>query len=269
MEKKQTVLMIIGLGHSGSTMLSALLSRYNSVTSLGEVYCALGTKESITTNRDPERPCTCGQPVGRCPVWGAYLNDSRIDTGTFVDRYKVLLETPELEKYQVVVDSSKNVHLTVDVKELITSKEINCHVVFLLKDVRSWVASMNKLSHKKSYIPFFSELSSAISWYRMNRKILYDLTKLQLPYSQISYEQLCSDPEHYCKKILQEATAQDFTLRPNETTHAHITYGNAVRYDMKRILQVTYDTRHLQQFWTGVIALPFFQWNKKMVYRED
>lgn len=267
-KQKQTIIFIVGLGHSGSTMLSALLSCYKNVMAMGEVYCALGTKKTITTNHDKNRPCTCGKTLATCPIWSKYLEHPDHNDGEFTDRYKILLKHTPLCTEHVIVDSSKNIHLIQDMKLLSNDSDLQCHIVFLVKDIRSWVASMGKQNRNNPKNSLIGKIRCSISWFRTNRKILKEIQTSGLYYTQISYEQLCADPDTQCQHILSQATHKPMgTYQIDTSSNAHLTYGNAARHNMQRLLRVTYDITHLQDFWIGVVTIPFFWWNKKIVYK--
>ena len=66
-----TVLSVVGAGRSGTTVLASLLDEVDGVTSAGELrwLWERGVRD--------RRPCGCGQPPERCPVWGPVVAASR------------------------------------------------------------------------------------------------------------------------------------------------------------------------------------------------
>ena len=64
------LLLIRGLGHSGSTILDLALGAHPSIVGLGE---ALRVLEQLRGALRFERRCTCGALAGTCPVWGPLL----------------------------------------------------------------------------------------------------------------------------------------------------------------------------------------------------
>ncbi|GAB1259770.1 sulfotransferase family protein [Aurantivibrio plasticivorans] len=69
---KPTLLYIVGMGHSGSTLLELLLNRVDNVASMGEI-----SLFSLQLYRDEKTrwvgQCSCGQRPNRCPRWGSVI----------------------------------------------------------------------------------------------------------------------------------------------------------------------------------------------------
>ena len=93
---------LIGVGHSGSNLLSRLLARHPAVACVGETAWAGRAMEAAT-------PCTCGASYGDCPFWGPQLEALEGGHGYDYRRY-----TPELFEAlrrasgrRVLVDNSK------------------------------------------------------------------------------------------------------------------------------------------------------------------
>ena len=79
---KQRLLLIRGLGHSGTTILDLALGAHPQITGLGEAVRLLEKPAAKDSHRGPaqlrgdlrhQRLCTCGQVADACPVWGAML----------------------------------------------------------------------------------------------------------------------------------------------------------------------------------------------------
>ena len=76
------LLLIRGLGHSGSTILDLALGAHPSIVGLGEAVRVLEQPRLGEAHKGPhqlrgalrfERRCTCGALAGKCPVWGPML----------------------------------------------------------------------------------------------------------------------------------------------------------------------------------------------------
>jgi len=109
-----TIVYIIGVGHSGTTLLDLLISSHSAVTSVGE---------AITLSKNLDARCTCrARPLRACPFWsevdsalqrrhGLRLHDLDLDA----DEVDVLLAhnrmfygvVSEVSGGQFIVDSSK------------------------------------------------------------------------------------------------------------------------------------------------------------------
>ena len=82
MSRLPTLLLIRGLGHSGTTILDLALGAHPQVTGLGEASRILETPKPGEERRGPavlrgsqrgERRCTCGASAMECPIWGPTL----------------------------------------------------------------------------------------------------------------------------------------------------------------------------------------------------
>ena len=76
------LLLIRGLGHSGSTILDLALGAHPQVVGVGEAVRVLARPAPDEVGRGPqrlrgelrfERRCTCGELAGDCRVWGPLL----------------------------------------------------------------------------------------------------------------------------------------------------------------------------------------------------
>ena len=79
---KQRLLLIRGLGHSGTTILDLALGAHPQITGLGEAVRLLEKPAAKDSHRGPaqlrgalryQRQCTCGLVADACPVWGPIL----------------------------------------------------------------------------------------------------------------------------------------------------------------------------------------------------
>lgn len=59
METQQRYVYVMGRGHSGSTVLDALLGNADNARGIGEVVAGI----------DGTHPCSCGDPVDECSHW--------------------------------------------------------------------------------------------------------------------------------------------------------------------------------------------------------
>lgn len=70
----QTIVYILGLSHSGSTLLSLLLARLSGAVSVGESYAVLSGKQRALEGT--EGMCSCQEELEKCELW------SRVDRAT-------------------------------------------------------------------------------------------------------------------------------------------------------------------------------------------
>jgi hypothetical protein len=64
------IIYIVGVGHSGSTLLDLLLGSHSKAFSVGELIALSSTERKMRRQRVLERPCDCGAPMKiSCPIW--------------------------------------------------------------------------------------------------------------------------------------------------------------------------------------------------------
>lgn len=151
---KKTLLLIRGKGHSGTTILDLVLSCHSRMAGIGEGMRVLRgntpANQGPALVRGPQRNtrlCSCGQTVADCPVWGPVTEWlARHDNESTPAKLAVVMERISAlygpDKY--VVDSSQY-----DIKDLpLLATEYDLRVIFLVRDVRSWVWSRLKKNRR-------------------------------------------------------------------------------------------------------------------------
>ena len=77
------LLLVLGLGHSGTTILDLVLGPHHQMIGLGEAIRILRTPLPGEQQRGParlraelrhQRLCTCGRTAANCPIWGPLLD---------------------------------------------------------------------------------------------------------------------------------------------------------------------------------------------------
>ena len=267
------VVYIVALSHSGSTLVDLLLGCNPKVISLGEV------KGAMESYKKPNRICTCGSPVDKCIFWGRFRECSQKTTKeTYIEKYRKLLDIAG-EVYGddiILVDSSKNL-LTLEY--LLKNNLKNIQILFLWKDIRSFVISQNsrrnipRMREKDGWKRIYktSTIYNVDRWYRGNRRTQNFLRKNNLKHFQFGYEELCFAPERILKQICDfiEITYEEKMLYP-KNSERHILRGNQMRHNPKKLESIKYDHRWVLRsgdFINNCIFLPFLNWNVKNVYR--
>ena len=102
--KRLKLLLIRGLGHSGTTMLDLALGAHPQIIGLGEAARILATPKPGDEHRGPsqlrgahrfERRCTCGVVAAECPIWGPQLEWLRLhDQRPMQEKVQQLLGGP-------------------------------------------------------------------------------------------------------------------------------------------------------------------------------
>ena len=260
------IVFVASLAHSGSTLTDLVLGAHPSMVSLGEI------ESSIRRVGETQRDCTCGHAAVECEVWGPVLSELTTRTVPYRDAYRLVMESvdrvygPEI----TVVDSSK--YLT-PMRAVWQDYADRCHVVFLVRDVRGYMASHRRLYRRRGYRRVLREIGlwTGGEWYWKNRQLQNALRNEQIRHTQLGYEELCFQPEAalrwLCDRLGIEYSSE--MLRPGSST-SHIIRGNEMRYNERALAAITYDSRWLQD--RGIsgaqwLLLPVLGWNARNVYQ--
>lgn len=257
---KPKFIYIAGLGHSGSTILDMALGAHPKITGLGEIYPYLISDIKERKEQLARSTCSCMVRGDKCRFWSETLNITK-HTGGKADAYISLhkLFKEKFGKDTALLDSSKNSYPFL--------KKINTHfdlkIILLTRDYRSWIHSRN--SRLKKPILYL-----ALKWFLVNKKINYQLNKMQLPYLRVGYEEPALYPESILKKI-SEYIGEEYTpdMLPPANTSSHIIHGNVSRADPAKRKSIVYDMRRMTSlklmFWQ-ILIFPLQIFNKKWVY---
>lgn len=243
---------ITGLEHSGTTLLTHLLSQHPKALGLGEVASFFSPSHmNYYIDRWGSYPdarlCSCGRLWDDCEFWGplADLNGLHSDV-------------PVREKYgeliahirsvygddRLVVDSSKSLEalelIVNDLPSELGLERGDLTVVAVIKDVRNFATSIKGKVGTK--IGFLSYLRTFNWWVGANRRILDYLVHGDIRFEIVLYEQLCADPVKTLRKI-----SEGYGLDEKDTinlghTHSHIAMGNKNFVERNRE-KLRYDNR--------------------------
>lgn len=216
---------IMGRGHSGSTLLDALIGNGPCVTNTGELISGLLNIDS------PDRFCSCGKPLAECEFWSNILVDKKeleylakmthvrfftkglknSSNSIFSDINQRLITRIEKESYSdIVVDSSKE-----PTRGLFLARYTNSKIIHLVRNPENQTASiLNRINDgrglrflrrrytNKIFTPIYI-IISALSWtvggllaevvrkFAGNRSI------------RVRYEDLLNDPTAELERIAQ------------------------------------------------------------------
>ena len=222
-------MLIRGKGHSGTTILDLILSCHSKATGIGEGIRVL--RGQTPANQGPAlvrgplrktRLCSCGQTVVDCPLWGPMTewlknhDDEPLATKLAIAMQKMAsLSGPD----QYVVDSSQS-----DIKELPSlAEEYDVRVIFLVRDVRSWVWSRLKKTGG-------SAMKHAMEWAKGNRDVSCRLAGAGVPFYQLGYEELALRPmqalESLCRWL--DLEFEETMLAPSAHSQSHVIVGNKI-----------------------------------------
>ena len=239
------IIYIIGLAHSGSTVLDMLMTTSGKAVGLGQVWKVLG--ENVATTRG--RFCSCGAPATGCEFWAPVIEqlERLTDKAPPGHRYQVVLDRVEsmYGSKIAVVDSSKHAeHLSVLANEV---PGVDVAILHNIKDVRPFTISiLDTLARKGCRRELPEKLF--YQWYRNNRASHAMAERLLgRPPVRVMYEGVCLETEAVAERLAH--TLGDHYIDPNaalDCGQTHIISGNRLRLaEGKKAKQLSYDYRWL------------------------
>lgn len=259
-------LLIVGIGHSGSTVLNIALTALPGAIALGEVENTFRKPGSL------ERDCTCGRPAPECEVWGPVLGggEGRGAPESAGELYGRLYRS--LADGSILIDSSKGLR---GLRSLPGKADVELKVVFLLKDVRNHLVSYCAKERRRLRPPatllFPLHLSAGLFWWWAgNLRIYRGLRRSGVPFCTLGYEELVLDTEKASRKLsayLGEELDLS-TLKPNEGA-MHLLRGNRLKKNAAALTRLRYDSRWMQSAWIALLTpllLPLIVWSRRLVY---
>jgi hypothetical protein len=234
---------IVGLSHSGSTVLDMLLTTAGKAVGLGQVSTVL--RETPSQRRG--RLCSCGASAPGCEMWGPVLERLAELPGSTPLRDRYLLVLAQVARLYgselAVVDSSKHAQYLGELVEM--DPDLDIMVVHNMKDVRPFtISTLDNLERKGQH----REVPEKIfyQWYRDNRRS-YDLATRLIGRSpvRVMYEGVClstrSVAAHLAESLGENYVDADVPLNHG---HTHIISGNRLRLlDSGKPKQLVYDYR--------------------------
>lgn len=250
---------IAGSGHSGSTLLEMFVSGAEGHVGLGEIFQLVDRRNPIVDNLDGHL-CSCGAGVADCVFWKpviARLSDIPRDDENA--RYRALGEAvaTHFGPGTVMVDSSKTPE---GLERAIASGAFDIKVLHLVRDVRSWLVSMQK-SYRRNGVASWAEnrkraglakgtakyllrhpMADARQWQRLNTRVEEIVKRNGLPVLPVSYERLCFDTASVKGEIeaFIDAPIADYGT-PGARADNHSIFGNRMRFEPEKLQTIRYD----------------------------
>ncbi len=231
---RPTVVYIAGLGHSGSTLLDLMLGSHSRLVGLGEVDRTIQALDVSGTQEQRPKICSCGELPALCAVWGGVHARLALNpAANYEQRYfDTIMAMQSVYGRQVLaVDSSKHLHALDSLRQ---HTGFQLRVIFLVRDVRSFVVSMLDNSIRKRHdhptYPSPSAYRLAQDWYRLNRAAKAYLEHFRLPFIFMGYEELCMAPEAATRKICAFLGVEwESSMLDLSQTRSHVVQGNRMR----------------------------------------
>ena len=225
---------IAGLEHSGTTLVNHLLSQHPGTIGLGEIapfFSPDHMKQYMVRwgKYTESRLCSCGETWGECSFWSDIIELNGLNSDRpLLDKYQRLVQhvRSNYPEKKIIIDSSKSclcLQTLVDHCDEIGLKRDDILVVFSIKDVRSFAASMGNKTANKSIL---STLKAFNLWMNVNNSVFSYLKSQKLPHNVVLYEKLCADPRRYVEGILEQCGVsfnEEVELNHNRS---HIAMGN-------------------------------------------
>jgi len=260
------VIYVVGVGHSGSTLLDLLLGSHSRIESLGEMEEFDRYMSREPSIRDARRTCTCGARYKECEFWrkvtGAAMAACQCgelvlgaaDQSRFEQHnYAVFRAALDVSGKDLVCDSSKNY---LRLRRLLQSDLFDIFVVHLVRDGRAVGYSAKRKGRRPDPDKPGRRLywGSLKNWRRKNiacSRMLRDYGRS----IRLRYEDLVANPELWVSRILAGVglDLEKGQLEFWNTVHHNIG-GNHMRHLGRQ--EIRQDTEYLSrlsglEWWLG------------------
>jgi hypothetical protein len=243
------LLLIRGLGHSGSTILDLALGAHPAMVGLGEAVRLLHKPRPGEEHRGPaqlrgdlrhSRRCTCGALACDCPVWGPMLEWLPAhDDLPLVEKLQrlsgQLAGLAGAPTIRWVVDSFQD---DLELPQL-QVEGLEIRVIFLVRDARSWVHGRCRHGGGGP----LKTWRTLARWLRINRRFEHRLGQCRKPLFRLGYEELALAPEAALGRLCDwlDLPFDPDMVTPGETSKSHILAGNRMRFDPRKRARIRYD----------------------------
>jgi len=267
------VIVLNSLSHSGSTVLSMVLSASKNAISLGEIYQILRDEPSKWL--DNNESCSCSQSTEHCDFWGPVLR--HIQTHQIHDineRYQYALQyfATHYGDDSILIDTSKgDKHL-----DIYRRIKVDYKLIYLLRDVRSFAFSQSKVAARQKRKGLKKIKGQVwfqfLKWYFGNKKRLKKFNSAAIKYFQMGYEDFCFNQNDRLKDLCHflEIPFDPEYLSMTNATH-HVLMGNPMRHQKDKQSAIKYDSSWLSDTRNALpcAIFPFIiAYNKKHVYQK-
>ena len=272
------LLLIRGLGHSGSTILDLALGAHPQLIGLGEAVRVLERPRLGEEHKGPqqlrgdlrfERRCTCGELAGDCPVWGPLLawlpaHDDR----PLAEKFNRLIEPLTATSPRWLVESFQADEQLLEAQSL--GRPVR--VIQLTRDVRSWVHSESRRGVERHGRGGTVGWRSMLRWWRINRRWEQRLNRSGCAVFRLGYEELALAPEQALRQLCAwlEVGFDPAMLQPGLNSSSHIVSGNRMRFDPRQSQAIRYDAAWLSSAALSLRLAPLLpavaRLNRRLVY---
>ena len=242
------LLLIRGLGHSGSTLLDLILGAHPSVVGLGEasrVLLSSSADEFASYQLNDWRsvynkPCTCGSMLDECELWSRFFSNwPNRRKESFEDEFSRLISPLSSQSIDWIVESYQSDERLLDLHRSVRP----VRVIHLTRDVRSWIHSEARRGVTRFGRGRSVGWRGLQRWVRVNRQLEKELRSSSLQCFNLGYEELALAPEATLKLLCDWLDLDFFPgmLKPEKSSRSHIIAGNRMRYLAGRRNRIVYD----------------------------
>lgn len=271
MTSRPKLILIVGLGHSGTTILDATLGCSPQVVGVGEALRTLSPSAPATgpnwhrlrEGLLDEIACSCGRSAQTCPVWS--------EVGArFSSAGPVALQDGFSQLYNAALASKPSASCVLEstpgaLEHLDALQSYDIRIIKLTRDMRSWAASRHQRRGTAVWLGEFI-------WVRHTRQIEKRLAGLSIPQFQLGYEEFALRPEqtltHLCDWLEIEYVPE--MLTPFGFTGSHIISGNRSVQERSLTRRLQYDgnwmARDSRALGASLVYSIFAHRNNRLVY---
>lgn len=264
------VVYVLGLGHSGSTILQYMLCNNEATLGLGEVHhAAAGLPWSQSTE-----DCSCGAAIASCPLW----KDLKPGESEAPRDWYARLVARGAELYPEKthwVDTSKRMEGVQPWLELLAEGGIaSFRVVYLVRDIRGWAAArqIRQRRRERRSTPLFSSFNT---WRKKQRLFLGFLSEClrDIDHEIVSYEALVFQNREQVvrmSRFLGFSEDESSSVVSLGAGTVHDAFGNQMKYDQNKRSSIVYDDRWQYRFGVNLLALCHYPaWRLNARLRRD
>lgn len=242
------LLLIRGLGHSGSTLLDLVLGAHPSVVGLGEASRVLLSSSAdefagyqlSDWRSEYNKPCTCGSMVDECELWSHFFSNwPNRREASFEDQFSRLISPLSNQSINWIVESYQSDESLLKMQR----SRRPVRVIHLTRDVRSWIHSEARRGVSRYGRGRSVGWRGLQRWIRVNWRLEKKLRHFSQHSFRLGYEELALAPEASLK-LLCDWLRLDFCrdmLQPQNSSRSHVIAGNRMRYLAGRRSRIEYD----------------------------
>lgn len=227
------IVYIVGVGHSGSTLLDLVLGSHSQIESMGEVRHIVHSRMTL----DPGRNCPCGARIKDCAYWNGMMREMNgpMEGDEALDAYHLFKAVLAMTGKSRVCDSSK--HMTWLRMYLSRPDLFNVRIVHLVRDPRA--VAYSRYRRQGAYYRLI------VRSLLIHRAMLSFLRRRQ-GWVRVRYEDVARRPREELPRLMAALgfEAEEQQYRFSDRVH-HTMHGNTMRW--KKGQEIREDTGYLEE----------------------